>query len=178
MHIATVVWSGTRRATSNDTFGLFFSGHNNIEATIDYLSVNAGLNTSNNFVIFSEVVPVVLEPSQLRIRGESVTVGNGCWCPGWRFSTSIELVYRQKPNVPEEDVRDSNFPYLTKHSTPTCRQSVVKMLKVARQTTGNVSSQDWHIHTMRYLCLSWKQSQTLSSWEDLREWTIKFQKHF
>ena len=123
------MWSGTRTTKSNETFGLYFSGHNNIEATVDYLSVHAGLNVSNNFVIFSGGsaggVGAFLNYEYVQERLPSVKLVGA---PVGGFPPALNWYTGKNSNVPEEDVRDSNFPYLTKlfdaYLPTNCRENI------------------------------------------------------
>ena len=67
------------------------------QATIDYLSVNAGLNTSNNFVIFSGGSAGGVGALQLRIRGESVTVVTVVGAPVGGFPPALSWYTGKTP---------------------------------------------------------------------------------
>lgn len=45
--------SGQRTSKSNTTFGLYFSGYENVRATIHYLSIVHGLNHTGNTLVFA-----------------------------------------------------------------------------------------------------------------------------
>merc|ERR1711957_123893 len=44
--------SGRRTEASDETFGLYFSGHHTVRAVVDYLSVGSGMNETGNLVVF------------------------------------------------------------------------------------------------------------------------------
>ena len=109
------MWSGQRTSASNETFGLYFSGHNNVAATIGHLSEKNGLNTTGNFVIFSGgsaggvgvFANYEYVAEQLSTGGVTV-VG----APVGGFPPALQWYTGKNSDIPEEDVRNSNFPYL------------------------------------------------------------------
>ena len=108
------MWSGTRTEATEETWGLYMSGHNIIEATLTTLSETNGLNTTGNVVVFSGGsaggvgVFVNYEYVRARLKKEVVVVG----APVGGFPPEIFWYNLSKGGPPEEDVRNSNFKYL------------------------------------------------------------------
>ena len=102
--------AGQRTSANNDTFGLYFSGYQNILATIDYLSTNYGLNSTGNTLVwsggsaggvgvFSTLDSVSLRLPNVRVVGAPV----GGFPPEIYWSTT------KGSHAPEEDVRTPAF---------------------------------------------------------------------
>lgn len=102
--------SGQRTTKSNSTFGLYFAGYENVKATVKYLAINYGLNTTGNTLVwsggsaggvgvFSTVDLVASSLPDLRVVGAPV----GGFPPDLHWSTI------KGATPPEEDARTPAF---------------------------------------------------------------------
>eukprot|EP00039_Didymoeca_costata_P014968 m.247611 g.247611 ORF g.247611 m.247611 type:complete len:388 (-) comp16128_c0_seq10:43-1206(-) len=103
------MWSGARTTASNDTYGLYFSGHNTIESMLVYLSANHNLNASGNFIVFSGGsaggIGVFNNYEYVAERLQGTVVG----APVGGFPPAVEWYTGKNSSVPEEDAHDSAF---------------------------------------------------------------------
>lgn len=102
--------SGQRTTNSTETFGLYFSGYNNVRAAVDYLTANYGLNHTGNTLVwaggsaggvgvFSSVDRVAASLPDVRVVGAPV----GGFPPEVHWSTI------HNATAPEEDLRTPAF---------------------------------------------------------------------
>lgn len=101
--------TGTRTNATNETFGLYFSGHHTIAAAIDFLSKNNHLNDSDSRIVFGGgSAGGVGTFNSVEFVAETLSAAHVLGAPIGGFPPPLQW-FPTTNTPPEEDLRDDAF---------------------------------------------------------------------